>query len=712
MHMTMKRKLLLALLTVSLLIVAAVPAYADSEDPLRPVDPEGLLLQESDIDGHSGLRLYSVANEIYDLTLTKNSDGADTYTLDIRCKDDTTINLYNYRDWYNEWKDKITRVIINDGAVEISDYGFYNFSRLISVTLPASLKKIRKAAFYGCICLYDIDISNVTSIGTSAFCNCGPNAFKFNYRSSITDGKKALACSSAIYDQVCPDAPEGTTATSQYTEVHETIKQFLSEMDLDDKSEIYKVKAIYKWITENVVYDYDALESGPDNPSHKYAGTVHSALFTHKAVCQGYATLLKTMLNEAGVDCLYITGGTHGWNMIRIDGIWYLADSTWDAPSTKFPEFKSSGLPALPYFLRSAAFFYSDEGKHKPPESTNDVFDSLYPVSAEDYYKKISKNGFTFSIIEGKATLLKYTGNASSLTLPDKVVHNGTSYPVTKIGEYAFDSLDPLKTVIIPSGYTHIGTDAFIGCWNLSTITLPSTLVQIDEDAFSSVTALKNIKFTGTSDQFKKILIKEGNYMLCDRTVHCKDKDFADPRSFSRASIKISPKSFEYNGKNQFPAITVTLKNGTVLKRDRDYILLTHEFEKLYPTSKVSVNFIDIIGKGDYARFMTTVQYRINPLHNKLKKLKRGKKCLTAYWTKQTKYVSGYQVQYALNKKFTKKVKTVKVRGAKNGSVKIKKLKSKKKYYVRVRTYKYIDNEYTQESVYSSWSNVKSVKVK
>ena len=118
------------------------------------------------------------------------------------------------------------------------------------------------------------------------------------------------------------------------------------------------------------------------------------------------------------------------------------------------------------------------------------------------------------------------------------------------------------------------------------------------------------------------------------------------------------------------------------------------------------------MGLGDYSRFSREVEYRIIPVPTKLKRLKTGKKSLTAYWTKKTTQVSGYQVQYALNKKFTKGKRTVKVKGCKNGSVKIKKLKSKKTYYVRVRTYKHAVGEVLEGNLYSSWSNVKKVRVK
>ena len=88
----------------------------------------------------------------------------------------------------------------------------------------------------------------------------------------------------------------------------------------------------------------------------------------------------------------------------------------------------------------------------------------------------------------------------------------------------------------------------------------------------------------------------------------------------------------------------------------------------------------------------------------KFSKLKVSGKCkVKATWKKLTN-ISGYQIQYAPNKKFKKaKSKTVK-----STSITIKKLKKKKTYFVRVRAYKLVDGK----KVYGKWSAVKKVKIK
>lgn len=94
------------------------------------------------------------------------------------------------------------------------------------------------------------------------------------------------------------------------------------------------------------------------------------------------------------------------------------------------------------------------------------------------------------------------------------------------------------------------------------------------------------------------------------------------------------------------------------------------------------------------------------PAKTKVQKISTGKKSITAQW-KKVAGVSAYQVQIATNKKFSKDKKTFKV-SKKSTKVKIKKLKAKKVYYVRVRSYKTVNGK----KVYSKWSTVRKVKTK
>ena len=95
------------------------------------------------------------------------------------------------------------------------------------------------------------------------------------------------------------------------------------------------------------------------------------------------------------------------------------------------------------------------------------------------------------------------------------------------------------------------------------------------------------------------------------------------------------------------------------------------------------------------------------PKTTRVKKVKSAKKSLIVTWLK-VKEVKGYEIQVATDKKFKRNRKTVVVKKAKIVKQKIRKLKGKKKYFVRIRAYKFNG----RIKVYSGWSNVKTGKTK
>lgn len=95
------------------------------------------------------------------------------------------------------------------------------------------------------------------------------------------------------------------------------------------------------------------------------------------------------------------------------------------------------------------------------------------------------------------------------------------------------------------------------------------------------------------------------------------------------------------------------------------------------------------------------------PKATKISKTIAKKKSITLKW-KVVKNVKGYEIQVATDKKFKKNKKTISVKKQKATLYVVKKLKAKKTYNVRIRTYKIVDGN----KVYSAWSKTKSVKTK
>ena len=100
-----------------------------------------------------------------------------------------------------------------------------------------------------------------------------------------------------------------------------------------------------------------------------------------------------------------------------------------------------------------------------------------------------------------------------------------------------------------------------------------------------------------------------------------------------------------------------------------------------------------------------------NPATTSITSLKSTKaKTFTAKWDKQTSS-TGYQIQYSTSSKFSS-AETVKVTKNSTTSKNVSSLKSGKKYYVKIRTYKTVKVNGKSKTVYSSWSKAMSVKVK
>lgn len=98
----------------------------------------------------------------------------------------------------------------------------------------------------------------------------------------------------------------------------------------------------------------------------------------------------------------------------------------------------------------------------------------------------------------------------------------------------------------------------------------------------------------------------------------------------------------------------------------------------------------------------------VKPKKQKVSSVKSTKaKTITVKWAKDTK-ATGYVLQYSTDKNFKKGVKTVTISNNKTTSKKISKLKSEKKYYVRVCSYK----KASESKLQGNYSAVKSVTVK
>ena len=164
-------------------------------------------------------------------------------------------------------------------------------------------------------------------------------------------------------------------------------------------------------------------------------------------------------------------------------------------------------------------------------------YDYDYSSSNQPYYTYSSN--IVNSVIESGVTSIgdyAFAGCSSltSIEIPDSVTSIGdgafawcgklTSIQipnsVTSIGSCAFEWCSKLTSIEIPDSVTSIGDSAFNKCRSLTSIEIPDSVTSIGDSAFVGCSRLKDVYYTGTEEQWKKISIGSNNSCLTSATIH------------------------------------------------------------------------------------------------------------------------------------------------------------------------------------------------
>ncbi len=127
--------------------------------------------------------------------------------------------------------------------------------------------------------------------------------------------------------------PEGyDTQEEVETDWNKLVKcknELIANMD-NSGSDFEKVKYFNDWLCDNNTYNETTLVTkmryiitgamiyGDTDEKEKYP------------VCQSYAFALKYLCDEANIPCTVVTSSTHMWNLVKLNGKWYIVDTTWN----------------------------------------------------------------------------------------------------------------------------------------------------------------------------------------------------------------------------------------------------------------------------------------------------------------------------------------------------------------------------------------------
>lgn len=178
------------------------------------------------------------------------------------------------------------------------------------------------------------------------------------------------------------------------------------------------------------------------------------------------------------------------------------------------------------------------------------------------------------------------------------------------------------------------------------------------------------------------------------------------PVSVKGITLELSKSTFSFTGKLQRPTVSVNDGDGNVI----DSVYYSIDFSG--DCKSVGSHTVIVTMTGDYTGTLKQ-SFSIIPVATSIKSLKAATKAITVKWNKKTTQVSGYQIQYSTSSKFTTSTtKTVTIKKNSTVSKKISSLKAKKKYYIRVRTFKSVKEGDKSVRYYSNWSAKKNIKTK
>jgi hypothetical protein len=163
-------------------------------------------------------------------------------------------------------------------------------------------------------------------------------------------------------------------------------------------NEEQKIRAIYYWITHNIVYDVDKLliiTSNVNNYTILNNNLTNfnlpnsaTTLKLKKGVCGDYAKLFTELCHLSRVACYTVSGwsnvggstNTHAWNVVRIGQKWHLVESTWGSGGIDMTTRKFQKSFSEDFFLQSPQEFIKN---HYPTDPMWQLLE--FPSSYKDF---------------------------------------------------------------------------------------------------------------------------------------------------------------------------------------------------------------------------------------------------------------------------------------------------------------------------------------
>ena len=652
----------------------------------------------------------------------------------------------------------LKKVVLSNALTVVPSYAFENCENLESIYMPDSVTEIGEYAFYQCAALEKIAFSeSLTTIGEMAFGECSkissirlPNSVKVIENQAFYEctGLKSLTLSTNLVS-IGDCAFQDNCLSTVYIPGDHVRVGDCAFLPNDDN-------ALFVFCNSTTQIDTDVY--------HVYYVDKATAVKNFKDLYSSdydwdHATLYSFVANESGT---YYSGGDYwnsdymyifdeDYNLVNSNKIDSIAEDEGDPTGGFSFNLEKGRTYYFPYGGGSSNQFevikdyqYIDPGKQYIQGDFNyNCLKVVYPDDSfrmEEYY---DRNNIDVS----QPVTLQYCGKIITFSLNDPVTFNSIEvlnsqyidsgfiaglkawdgkviekYPVVYRLHLSNGKTYDIENYSMWCGSASKEPDGYWSYYECSTADGRKFGIEFtyNDSKPNELKVLVNSRYSDTSPW---VVVKTKNKHTHTwnsgtvtkkaslttngvKTYTCKSCKATKTEAIPKASnIKLSKTAYTYNGKVQKPSVTVKNSKGKALKNGTDYKIS-------YPKGMKNVGkyTVKVTLKGNYSG-SKSMTYNINPKSTSVSKVTAAKKGFKVTWKKQTTQTTGYQVQYSTSSKF-KSAKTVTISKNKTTSKSVGKLSAKKKYYVRVRTYKTVKIGGKSVKLYSGWSKAKSVTTK
>ena len=253
--------------------------------------------------------------------------------------------------------------------------------------------------------------------------------------------------------------------TDKEKETLDMAKDALKEMKIkDDMSDFEKEKAVYDWMTSSLQHDQGALTVIPttqedcDNP--------YGVLKYHNAVCVGYATTFRMFMQMLDIECMVEHNNEkyHSWDVVKIDGDWYITDIYSDAGNGNYAHFNmTNNMWSQEQSWDQEFFPVANSLKYNMAYQNKQTVDSVYDIpkalrKAMDKQQGSLMIAFKEKIDDEKAQI----ANAAVSSVSDMLMNNNYKDMPYAINTYSWvtdpDSGDYLYSITFSSYNTNNNT--------------------------------------------------------------------------------------------------------------------------------------------------------------------------------------------------------------------------------------------------------------